>query len=70
MKYPGRDEDRGKKVKTTITKTPKDAYDNYCIYIVDKKGRQLNTEPICMVFGKYHSWFFNWLKLKFDNDRS
>lgn len=32
------------------------------IYLVDRHGCILHTEPICMVPDRWHAWFIKWLK--------
>jgi hypothetical protein len=32
------------------------------VYIVDDDGNLLNTEPVCTVCERYHSWFIEWLQ--------
>lgn len=39
------------------------------VYLVDSKGRLLNTEPLCLIYSAYFPAFFNWLQQKFREDR-
>lgn len=31
------------------------------VYLVDGHGCLLNTEPVCVIEGKWHPWFVDWL---------
>jgi len=39
------------------------------VYLVDSKGRVLDTEPFCLIYSRYFPGFFNWLQEKFREDR-
>jgi len=39
------------------------------VFITDKEGNLLNTEPLCVIYEKYFPWFFRWLEKKFEEDR-
>lgn len=67
MLYPGRKESKYRSVKLDIIKdNPK--MDATSVYAVDKEGRLLNTEPLCVIYEGYFPWFFDWLKKKFEED--
>jgi len=69
MLYPGRKENKYQLVKLQIIKDePKLGATS--VYAVDKQGRLLNTEPLCLIYEDYFPWFFDWLKKKFDEDRT
>ena len=60
MKYPSRDGTINalvQKGKPKMGMTP--------VWLVDKEGNLLNTEPVCIVCEKYHPWFISWLIGKF-----
>jgi len=67
MLYPGRKESKYRSVKLRIIKD-KPKMGASCVYAVDKHGRLLNTEPLCVIYEDYFPWFFDWLKKKFDED--
>ncbi|MBA7601135.1 hypothetical protein ES703_08202 [subsurface metagenome] len=67
MLYPGRKESKYKNVKVHIVKGIKGKWGTP-IFLIDKHGRLLNTEPLCILVEDFHEWFFGWLKKKFAED--
>ena len=67
MKLPGVKEERGKLVNVHLDKH-KGKFGT-TVYLVDRKGRLLHTEPLCLIYSGYFPGFFNWLQEKFKEDR-
>ena len=38
------------------------------VYLVDSKGRPVDTEPLCLIYSGYFPGFFTWLQEKFRED--
>ena len=68
MKYPGRKEDEYKDVQLYIEKAPS-GLETVSVFLVDKKGRLLHTEALCLIYEKWHPWFYEWLKKKFEENK-
>lgn len=69
MKYLGRKEHEYREVDTVVKVTPLSS-GNSDVYLFSEDGLLLNTEPICTIYTKFHPWFFDWLRKKFEEDRN
>ena len=67
MKLPGVKENSGKMVDVHLVKNR--GKFGTTVYLVDRKGRLLHTEPLCLIYSGYFPGFFNWLQEKFREDR-
>lgn len=62
MKLPGVEENSEKMVNVHLAKD--EGKVGTLIYLVDSKGRLLDTEPLCLIYSRYFPGFFNWLQEK------
>lgn len=66
MKYPGK---KNKPVHLYIKKGPS-GLETASVFLVDKKGKLLHPQSLCLVYEKRHPWFYEWLKKKFEEDNN